>query len=201
LAPLEVWFEIHGAKSTKPVRSFIFDGLLQWDDNEDVIYSRDSTCFSVANYKKRDYYFILTNTDGDSLRESSDKDSAWHTADFPDGSYWVVVTAKDAGGNVSVDSMQVNLKNGVGIHEEDISRLSTFTILTSLVSRGAELSLISPVDCILKIYDASGRLSKTVSVSSSPVAQKITLKGLSAGVYFISSSSASSAVNKIVITR
>jgi hypothetical protein len=43
--------------------------------------------------------------------ESADKYSAWHTQDYPNGTYWVKVKAYDRFGNFDSDSMQVFVSN------------------------------------------------------------------------------------------
>jgi hypothetical protein len=78
-----------------------------------TVYKQDATCNTRCNYDSlaRQYYYIFTNTDGDSLIESSDSLSAWNTTLSPDGDYWVKVVARDEHGNAAVDSMMVKLRN------------------------------------------------------------------------------------------
>jgi hypothetical protein len=88
-----------------------------------VIYKNDLTCNSEGNYVDRDYFMIVTNTDGDSLLELSDADSALNTALFPDGPYRIIVRAFDAAANMSEAGMNVEFVNGVsnGIAAENAS--------------------------------------------------------------------------------
>ncbi len=78
-----------------------------------VLYKNDQTCNSEGDYNNRDFFLILTNSDGDSLLELSDADSSLDTARFNDGPYRIVVRAYDAGGNVTSAGMDVEFVNGV----------------------------------------------------------------------------------------
>lgn len=77
-----------------------------------VVYKDDATCNTRGDYDYRDYFHIVTNTDGDSTIEVTDSTGRWATADFHDGYYWVFVRAKDAAGNARVDSQRVRVVNG-----------------------------------------------------------------------------------------
>ncbi|MFO7651765.1 MAG: M23 family metallopeptidase, partial [bacterium] len=77
-----------------------------------VVYKDDATCNTRADYNYRDYFHIVTNTDGDSVIEATDSTGRWATASFHDGYYWVFVRAKDAAGNARVDSQRVRVVNG-----------------------------------------------------------------------------------------
>ncbi len=204
LAPYEVFYEIHGERSLGPIRSFVLDGYLQdISQHVDLFYSYDNVCHSDFSdgYTNRKYFYILTNTDGDSLREPEDYDSCWHTAEFPDGDYWVVVTAKDAAGNSSIDSMQVFLNNGNSYVVENTDDAFPFEILTPTVIVGRELSVVSRSGNICRIFDVSGRQVEYVMLESSPKPQKISLSRLPAGIYFLKSDVAKTHSFKFIITR
>lgn len=94
-----------------PVLSFIFTDTLFWDQNVSVVYQDDEVCHSQGDYDYRDFYFMVTNTDQDSVIEASDKNYAWRTGEFPNGAYWVKVAAFDRYGHSSSDSMQVQVEN------------------------------------------------------------------------------------------
>ncbi len=95
------------------VLSFVFAGELFWEQNVGVIYEELHPFDSRGDYNFRDFYFIITNTDGDSVVEASDADGCWSTADFPNDTYWVILKASDAYGNETCDSMQVSTINYV----------------------------------------------------------------------------------------
>jgi len=60
----------------------------------------------------RNYFFNVTNTDGDSTVELSDANYSWNTTICPGGNYMVFVEAKDRFGNTTMDSMQVTVAGG-----------------------------------------------------------------------------------------
>ncbi|MCK4654928.1 MAG: T9SS type A sorting domain-containing protein, partial [Candidatus Cloacimonetes bacterium] len=78
------------------------------------------TCYSIGNYVEREYYHIITNSNGDSLITEEDADEIFNSADFPDGDYYFKVTVRDASMNVTVDSMLVTFNNGVSTEEDEV---------------------------------------------------------------------------------
>jgi hypothetical protein len=86
-----------------------------------VIYQRDDTLPpSSWNDTERNYYHNLTNSNGDSLVELSEKELAFNTDEYPDGIYRVIVEVFDESGNFDIDSMDVKFANGnvVSVDEE-----------------------------------------------------------------------------------
>ena len=120
LNPHRIEFSVHGEYDNfGPILSFDFSGALPPDNLMDIIYRADQVCPSKGDYEERDYYFVITNTDGDGVVENSDNAYSLHTAAFVDGQYWIVVTAYDGVGNSTSDSMQVTFLNGTQGVEED----------------------------------------------------------------------------------
>lgn len=120
LIPLKIEYEIVSQDTTVPRKlSFIFSGRIPSNSLIGVCYKQDNTCRSRGDYDYRDYYFIVTNTDGDSIIESSDAAISWRTTQFPNGNYWIKIYAYDVSNNVSVCSMQVTVNNGGGVTEEE----------------------------------------------------------------------------------
>ena len=78
----------------------------------DLLYKQDGVCNTQGDYDYREFYHIITNSDGDQDYEESDLYEAWDTAHCLDGSYVVRVTAVDVAGNVARDSMTVVTANG-----------------------------------------------------------------------------------------
>ncbi len=76
-----------------------------------TIYSRDETCFSIGNYSVRDYYQIITNTDGSAGINPGDKNRLLDTRLLPSGVYSIVVTAKDASMNETTEAMDFVIDN------------------------------------------------------------------------------------------
>jgi len=78
-----------------------------------TIYSRDATCFSMGNYDEREYFHIITNSNGDSLITVDDAAESFDSSQFPDNYYYFKVKARDACLNTTVDSMLVFFNNGI----------------------------------------------------------------------------------------
>jgi hypothetical protein len=114
LNPYKVEYWIDGAQMDVPVtNSVTFAGICPTDATIGVIYRTVSPMKTEANYDQRDYYMIVTNTDGDGLIEASDASVSWHTASFGAGDYWVYVRASDLGGNAVTDSMRCTVAGTV----------------------------------------------------------------------------------------
>ena len=172
LIPYKIEYGINGPEYQPTTLSFIFFGVLRWDENVDVIYKDDGVCDSQGDYDYRDYYFIVTNTDGDSVVESSDAAFSWITTDYPDGDYWVVVTAYDAAGNDTKDSMLVSVKNAQAVEEHGGQPCGNpFRELSSPVAG----PLMIPTGGDVLVFDVNGRL----------VAPYQPAMVLSPGVYFV----------------
>jgi murein DD-endopeptidase MepM/ murein hydrolase activator NlpD len=87
-----------------------------------VIYQRDNTLLpSSWMDMQRNFYHNLTNSNGDSLVELSEKALAFNTANYYDGDYRIIVEVFDEGGNFDIDSMDVKFKNGnpVGVENNE----------------------------------------------------------------------------------
>jgi hypothetical protein len=112
MIPYQIEYSIfNDSVSFGPVLSFIFTDTLFWDQNVSVIYQDDEVCHTQGDYTYRNFYFIVTNTDGDSVVEATDQLYAWNTEEFPNGNYWVKVNAYDRYGNSDSDSMPVEVEN------------------------------------------------------------------------------------------
>ena len=85
-----------------------------------VIYQRDNTLPpSGWSNEQRNYYHNLTNSNGDSLVELSEKALAFDTDNFQDGDYRIIVEVYDEAGNFDIDSMDVQFKNGNPVKTEN----------------------------------------------------------------------------------
>jgi hypothetical protein len=112
MIPYRIEYSIfNDSLSYGPVLSFVFTDTLFWNQNVHVIYQDDEVCNTQGDYDFRDFYFILTNTDGDGMVEGSDWYFGWNTGEFPNATYWVKVDAYDRFGNSDSDSMQVDVEN------------------------------------------------------------------------------------------
>ncbi len=106
LNPWKIEHWILGAESSTPVTNTVtFSGTIPADATVSAIYCVTSPFQTEGDYDSRIYYFIVTNTDGDGVVESSDANYYWDTDLVPPGDYWVYVRATDVGGNAVTDSM------------------------------------------------------------------------------------------------
>jgi hypothetical protein len=111
---IQAWLE--GATQSIPlVTTVLFSGMIPSDNTVSVIYRTQPPLPSQGDYEYRDFYFIITNTDGDGLVEWSDADFAWNTADFDPGDYWVYARATDLGGSSTTDSMRCTVAGSVDV--------------------------------------------------------------------------------------
>ncbi|KPK73334.1 hypothetical protein AMJ87_02090 [candidate division WOR_3 bacterium SM23_60] len=172
LIPYQIEYEIRGPVPQPTRLSFIFYGVLRWTENIEVIYKDDAVCDSRGDYDYRDYYFIVTNTDGDSVVESSDAVFSWVTTDYPDGDYWIIVTAYDAANNDARDSMLVSVKNAQAVNEQIVQ--SCEDPLRKL-SNPVSGPLTIPTEDDVLVFDVSGRL----------ITSHQSATALSPGVYFV----------------
>ncbi|MCK5126364.1 MAG: peptidoglycan DD-metalloendopeptidase family protein [candidate division Zixibacteria bacterium] len=111
LAPYKIEYRIEGDNPDVWTNSICFTGLLDYANNVSVIYRDDASCNSRGDYNYRDYYLYLTNTDGDSVIETSDAAYSWETAEINNGNYTVYARAYDRAGNSTTDSMSVAVEN------------------------------------------------------------------------------------------
>jgi hypothetical protein len=108
--PYRMAYTIAGGSITDTRQAFVFNGLLPASTTVlGVVYKDDATCNTEGNYNLRNFFFVLTNNDGDSLIEDSDNAGMWHTAGYPAGQYTLSVQAWDRGGNTTQSSMNVTV--------------------------------------------------------------------------------------------
>ncbi len=131
-----------------------------------LLYKKDSTCNTQGDYDFREFYHILSNSDGDGLCEQTDALEAWNTAALPDGQYAVKVVAVDAAGGATADSMVVTTVNGNPSDVSDAAaavgiRPNVFPNPTSGdVSIAFTIAQAGPT--CLRIYDPAGRRLRTL---------------------------------------
>jgi hypothetical protein len=112
VTPYQVNYRFRNDSLSYPtVMSVEFGDTLWWEDNVATIYRNDAVYYSKGDYSDREFYVICTNTDGDPYIEATDADSAWFTGDYPNGDYWLQVSAVDRWGNRDDESLQVVLQN------------------------------------------------------------------------------------------
>lgn len=167
--------------------AFQFSNTLR-DADVSVVYKYDNTCRSQGDYDAREYFFIITNTDGDSVIEPDDTDGNWSTGLVGDADYWVIVRASDACANTTADSMLVTTANGVSVAERP-----PYTMLTSPLRAtpnpgiGATVlgfGLSTAAVCRLRVFDRTGRIAVEPVHGPVPAGEyRCSLRGLPAGVY------------------
>ena len=91
-----------------------------------VIYKRDAILHGSSWMSTvRNFHHVVTNSNGDSLIELSEKNLAFSTSNYLDGAYRIFIEVFDEAGNSDIDSMDVQFKNGitsvVGNNEEPVS--------------------------------------------------------------------------------
>ena len=128
----------------------------------DLLYKQDSTCRTYGDYDRREFFHILTNSNGDQIYEESDLWEAWDTSLLPDGDYVVSVTASDVAGNTTTDSMIVTTANG-NPASVDPAGESPMLMLRSYPNPAVGEVLVSfslpAADLVcLSVYDPMGRL-------------------------------------------
>jgi hypothetical protein len=125
-----------------------------------VVYKADNTCESQGDYDYREYYYIVTNADGDSIIEQADTNGVWNTGLVGDTTYWVYVRASDVYGNTTLDSMQVSTHNGVGVQEPAFAVLSRPLRAGQTAARSGLISFgtAGSGTVRLHVYDPTGRI-------------------------------------------
>lgn len=165
LAPYRIEYSVRGDFDSIPTTLFVqFSGLINQSGIR-VVYKTANPCRSRGDYDYRDYYFIVTNTDGDSILETTDSLACWRTADFLDGWYYVKVTAYDIVGNSAAESMPVFLFNGVGIAENSPQVNSPYQLTLSVnpsLCLNIRFELPQSGNVNLKIFDNLGRMEKVL---------------------------------------
>lgn len=77
----------------------------------DLLFKEDNTCDTDGDYNSREFFYVVTNSDGDQNYDAADAAEAWDTTAVANGSYVVEVTAWDAAGNSAVAVMTVTVSN------------------------------------------------------------------------------------------
>ena len=133
-----------------------------------VIYKRDAILHGSSWMSTvRNFHHVVTNSNGDSLIELSEKNLAFSTSNYLDGAYRIFIEVFDEAGNSDIDSMDVQFKNGnvsiSGNNEEHVSyRLkqnfpNPFNSVTKIEFEIPQKNFVQ-----LIIYDALGREVETL---------------------------------------
>ncbi len=133
-----------------------------------TIYSRDATCFSTNNSQNRDFFFIVSHSDGDSLITAADSLEVFDTTLFPDGDYLFEVVVRDCALNETTGMMIIGIDNSAAVQEEDrgVSGRPPVTVADPLPNPfNAEtvlrLELLNPASVRWDLFDPAGRWIQT----------------------------------------
>lgn len=159
-----------------------------------VIYKRDQFLRGSSwMSRQRNYHHILTNNNGDSLIDLSEKQLAFATTDYLDGDYRIFVEARDEYGNATIDSMDVKFKNGLTNVSDDRNHTpfdfnlmqnypNPFNPFTKIV-----YSIPESGHVIIKVYDVLGKEVKTLVDeyrTAGTYSVNFDAKHLASGIYF-----------------
>jgi hypothetical protein len=138
----------------------------------DLLYKQDSTCRTYGDYDRREFYHILTNSNGDQVYEESDLWEAWDTTILPDGDYVVVVTATDVIGNSTTESMVVTTINGNPVSVDPAAETSMLALRAhpnpAVGEASVSFSLPAADRVRLSVYDPAGRLVRELLQTEIP---------------------------------
>jgi len=153
-----------------------------------VVYKRDTVCRTLGDYDYREYYFVVTNSDGDSIIDSADVSGRWSTQEFGDTTYWIYVRASDVYGNTTVDSMLVRTHNSVAVQEPPFVVLSRPLRALQTAGRGWLISFGTAGSgrARLELYDLLGRKEATLVDGTLAAGEHdFSFKPSAAGIYVV----------------
>lgn len=164
-----------------------------------VIYQRDYTLLpSGWMDMQRNFYHNLTNSNGDSLVELSEKLLSFDTDNYSDGDYRIIVEVYDEAGNFDIDSMDVKFKNGNPVKtENDGGKIYSFNLgqnYPNPFNPTTKIKFTIPQDVkqgtrdvTLKVYDVLGNEVATLINQEKPAGEyelEFDGSGLPSGVYY-----------------
>jgi murein DD-endopeptidase MepM/ murein hydrolase activator NlpD len=151
-----------------------------------TIYSRDISCYTTADYVVRDFYHIVTNSDGNDTIDGNDSIQYFDTKQFANGNYIFRVEASDPSGNTSRDSMIITIQN-TGTAIENFSNENRFQISPNPFEDNLNIQFLKSIDELesLTIIDVMGRVVKELNNLNTNQTLSINLSDLKSGVYFV----------------
>jgi len=177
-----------------------------------VMYKRDNILTTSSWMDlERNYYHVVTNSNGDSLLELSEKDLAFPTANYYDGDYRIYIEAFDEVGNYVIDSMDVTFKNGNPVSTDDNhQKLYTFNLEQNYPNpfnptTTIRFTISDLRFTILKVYDVLGNEISTLVNEEKPAGSyeiNFNAANLPSGIYFYQLYAGSySATKKMILLR
>ncbi len=138
----------------------------------DILYKQDGTCPTQGDYDFREFYHILTNSDGNQQWGPEDLLQSWDTSTLSDGQYLIRVVARDVAGNATSDSMIVRTANGnpSSIEPGPMDAILLQSRPNPAVGLAAiSFSLSRPGRVSLGIYDLAGRRVRSLLDTDLPL--------------------------------
>jgi hypothetical protein len=113
LVPYDITWWIDGTGGSVPPTKFVtFTGECPPASTvTTVVYKREGQWYTRGDYNYRDFYFIITNTDGDGIVEVGDEAYNFDSEILPNGLYTLYVEARDYAGNVTQQTMDFTINN------------------------------------------------------------------------------------------
>jgi hypothetical protein len=193
--PNKIEYAIHppGGSASKTL-SFNFGHYLPWDDVNlvNTVFKNASPCTSRGDYDNRAYFYIVTNTNGDSVLSTQDTSGTWHTETFANGPYWVVIYASDPYGNSTADSQLVTVNNLIGVEEQGAQAGGglAFTSRPNPFHGDLDVSFFLPGEeqVTLRVYNSAGQLVRTLIAGVEPGGEHLLrwdAKEAGSGIYFL----------------
>lgn len=159
-----------------------------------TIYSRDVACFSTNNSINKDFFYIITNSNGDSVITAEDSLQTLDTRNFYNGLYLLKVIVKDASMNQATAYMPIGIYNDFPPYRQfDLSPIEhpPLTIQCSPnpfnPSTTFQFTLNAGSRVTLDIFDISGRtVARLVDGRINPGCHQITFNAadLPSGILF-----------------
>jgi hypothetical protein len=112
VVPYRVEYKLESDTMVDWINGVCFTGQFDYPSADvKIVYRDDATCDSEGDWVNQEYYFCVSNSDGDSLIEYHDRYECWHTADFHNGAVTVSIRAFYRFGNGDSISAVVNIEN------------------------------------------------------------------------------------------
>ncbi len=128
-----------------------------------TLYSRDAVCYSTNNNNVKDFYYIITNSNGDTVINEEDSLQVFDTTAFPDGTYLLKVTARDASGNETTGAMPISICNSVAVMPEpckaSAARMELYQNQPNPYNADTMIHFIlpEPTTISMVVFDTAGR--------------------------------------------
>jgi len=166
VVPYDIEWWINGTGgSVPPTKFLVFTGEVPNPLTvTTVVYKRNALWYTQGNYDYREYYFIVTNTDGDGEVEVGDEAYNFDSTTLPNGNYTLYVQAKDYYGNPTVRYMDFTINNDTS----DV-KLESFTARG--IPRGVEVAWAAaePPGVTYNLYRQSTTQEAFEKITAAPI--------------------------------